>query len=104
MEKSKKITIKEYLNEYSKNKLLNSLLENYALKNIDIELFFKVFDSVQRTPSDLAKFILDDKNGYDLSVFGNRTSGNSKYYGYNGKSMYQGTKCTLGASHSKFHG
>ena len=100
---TKKTTISKYLEE-EKNALLKQLLSNYFLNKVSIELFFKVFDTVNKTPKDVANFILDEKNGFDLGVFGSRASGLSKYYGYNGKGNYQGVECTLGSSHSKFHG
>jgi len=98
-----KTTISQYLKN-EKNSLLNQLLSNYFLNNVSIDLFFKVFDKVNQTPKDVAEFILDEKNGFDLGVFGSRASGISNYYGYNGKGYYQGVECTLGSSHSKFHG
>lgn len=101
--KEKKTTIGKYLSE-EKNKQLTQLLTNYFLKDVPINLFFKVFDKVTQNPSDVAAFILDSNNAYELAMFGFRASEQSKYNTYNGKSDYQGVKCTLGASHSKFHG
>lgn len=101
--KETKTTISQYL-ESEKNSTLNQLLSNYFLNKVSIDLFFKVFDKVNQTPKDVANFILDGKNAFDLGVFGSRASGMSKYYGYNGKNYYQGVECTLGSSHSKFHG
>ena len=101
--KAKKTSISKYLEE-EKNPLLKQLLSNYFLNKVPVDLFFKVFDTVNQTPKDVANFILDEKNGFDLGVFGSRASGLSDYYGYNGKGNYQGVECTLGSSHSKFHG
>ena len=102
MEKNKKkVTISMYLKDIN-DKFLKIYLENYNIKNVDIELFFKMFDSVQHNPKDVAKFILDEANGVELSIFGHRVNGSLDFPGYNGKSDYQGTKSTIGSRY--YHG
>ena len=101
---SEKIKVSTYLQDY-KDKNLNTLLTNYALSSISIDLFFKYFEGrVNKTPKDVAEFILDEKNGYELSLLGHRASGQMKFSGYNGKSDYRGSKCTVPVRHSRFHG
>ena len=85
----KKTTIGKYLSD-EKNKQLTQLLTNYFLKDVSINLFFKVFDKVDQNPSAVSAYILDSNNAYELAMFGFRASEQSKYNTYNGKSYYQG--------------
>lgn len=98
-----KIKISTYLYEYN-NPNLQTLLKNYALTNVSIDLFFKYFENrVKQNPKEVVEFILDEKNGYELSMLGHRASGEMNFLGYNGKSNYRGSKCTVAARHSRFH-
>ena len=101
---AEKVKISTYLREYN-NPKLKILLENYALSSLSIDLFFKYFENrIQKTPKAVAEFILDDKNGYELSLLGHRASGKMRFSAYNGKSDYLGQKCTVCARHSRFNG
>ena len=97
------MTISEYLSS-KKDKTLKTILTNCSLDNVSINLFFKVFENVERKPDAVMDFIKDPNNAYELSVLGYRANHKDKFDAYNGKSNYQGVNCTLGASHSKFHG
>ena len=100
MKKQKQVTVKDYLKN-EKNKQVNFLLNAYYLSNVSIELFFRVFEEVEKTPEAVINFILEPENSYELSVFGARATNVCSYSnGYNGKGNYQGTKSTIGASHS----
>ena len=101
--KEKKVTISDYLNGIE-SKSLSLLLVNYRLTKVPVDLFFKCFGEVERSPEALAKYIIDENNGFELSIFGSRASGENRINAYNGMSNYQGTRCTLGSSHSRFHG
>ena len=67
-------------------------------------MFFRFFDGVNQTQEDVYSYITDSKNSYEVGLFGHRVSHKDKFYGYNGKSGYQGFTSTLGTPHSKFHG
>lgn len=102
--KEERVTVRTYLNSVMTTKL-SLLLTNMFLENVKIDYFFKFFkDRVQKDVKSVSDFILNSDNAYELALFGYRVSGLSKYYGYNGKGIYQGTKCTIGVSHSRFHG
>jgi len=101
---TKKITIREYL-ESINNKTLKELINNYNLKDVSIDLFFRYFEErIEKNPTSVANFILNNENSFELGLFGSRASGKDRINAYNGKSNYQGKICTLGASHSKFYG
>ncbi|MBQ8681952.1 MAG: hypothetical protein IJ509_03470 [Bacilli bacterium] len=100
-----KVTINSYLKTYKENKELQILLRNYCLNSVSIDLFFKYYEGkVTKSPESVANFILDKNNSFELSMLGHRASGESNFYAYNGKGKYNGTYCTVGARHSRYHG
>lgn len=100
---SKKNTVYTYLKEIMTPNL-QIIISNYFLRDVEIDLFFKVFSNVEKDPKSVAEFILDGNNAYRLAMFGARVSGLSNIYAYNGMSYYQGARCTLGSSYSNYHG
>lgn len=103
----KKMTIRGYLKDIDfANK--NQLLINLFIGNVPIDLFFSVFGEKigENNPSSVANFILDEKNAYELAVFGSRFNEKNKIDAYNGKNFYYGTngRTTLGSSHSRYAG
>lgn len=78
----------------SEMKIYKILLQNYGLKYETVEDFLNQFGL--ETEEEILSYILNLENGYALSKYGHR---NDRIYAYNGKSYYQGTKSTLGASH-----
>lgn len=104
---TKKETIRTYLKSIDfANK--NEILINLFLGNVPIDLFFLVFgDRIdKKSPESVACFICNEKNAYELAVFGSRFNEKNKIEAYNGKGFYYGTngKTTLGASHSRYSG
>lgn len=96
----KEVTLEQYLMNES-DKKIKFLLTAYYLKNVSVELFFKEFEEVERTPAAVKEFLMDLDNGYNLALFGSRACHEFDYdNAYNGKSNYQGVICTLGATHS----
>lgn len=80
MKNKKSLTIKEYLKEET-NKELKILLEGYYLKDLSIDLFFKVFEEVDCNPKSVADFIksatINNETSYKLAIFGMRTTENN---------------------------
>ncbi len=98
----KEATVGQILKQERKeDRKLNGYILTYSISQVPISLFKKEFGEM--TQSELIDFIKNDENGYELSKFGHRFD-ETKYNTYNGKSIYQGMKCTLGASHSNTHG
>ena len=102
-ENSKKNAVYTYLKEIMTPNL-QIIISNYFLRDVVIDLFFKVFSNVEKDPKSVAEFILDGNNAYRLAMLGARASGLSNIYAYKGMSNYEGVRCTLGSSHSNYHG
>lgn len=65
--------IGKYLNGlYSKHRFLSILVGNYNLREVDLERFEKQFGKMSK--EELANFILDPANGYELSKFGHEST------------------------------
>lgn len=77
-------------------KVYKILLRNYALTGETVSSFLKEFGL--ESEEDIIPYILDGDHGFELSRYGHR---HNKIKAYNGKGIYQGQRCTLGASHSK---
>lgn len=84
-----KVDIKDY-------KIYLILLRNYALHLESIENFLIQFNLSDE--SEIVPFILDSKNGYELSRYGHRSekihayNGLRNMYTYNGNGSYQSCK------------
>lgn len=70
---------------------------HFPTKEVSIEKFFNEFGEM--TAKEVLDFLLDKKNTYILGKFFYRSTGQDKYYAYNGFGYYKGCRSTVGASH-----
>lgn len=98
----KNITVGNYIKEYlGEDEVLNTLITNYHIRNVEIELLFRYFENLKRTPIDVVRFIKNSENGFELSMVGHRYNHLTNISAYNGMGYFQGAKCTIGSKYVK---
>ena len=98
----KNITVGNYIKEYlEEDKVLNTLITNYYIRNVKIELLFNYFEDLKQTSEAVVEFIKNSDNGFELSMIGHRYNHLTDINAYNGIGYFQGAKCTIGSKHVK---
>ena len=99
---NKSITVNGYIKDYlGQDKVLKTLIFNYHISNIKIELLFNYFKNLEQTPEAVVEFIKNSDNGFELSMIGHRYNHLIDIKTYNGMGHFQGAKCSIGSKYVK---